>query len=205
MSWNRLVQAARKTFDEINGITKICVPRLLGVVKHGSRVIGMLFQRADEWEFLSEKVVATATDDSRDRWCEQLQRTLGYLHRRQVAWVDARLESVMLDNQGDVWITNIGRVTPNLQDGPLAFEDLRKRDLEGLEHVLAQIQTGRPRIESPEPESPKAESPKVESTKAKERPRNFLDEGSEDTGGLEWFDEWFAELTMEPSAKMLSV
>jgi hypothetical protein len=160
----------------------------------------MLFQRVDEWEFLSEEVIAMATDDSRERWREQLQRALGYLHQRQVAWVDARLESVMLDNQGDVWLTNIGRVTPDLQDGPLAFEDLRKRDLEGLEYVLAQIQAVRPRIESPEPESPKAESPRT-----KERPRNLPDGNGEDTGSLEWFDQWFAELTMEPSAKTLPV
>ncbi|KAJ3498978.1 hypothetical protein NLG97_g705 [Lecanicillium saksenae] len=84
------------------------ISRLFGIAQDDQgKVVGIMLHRIHHENTTLEDVILTTTPEStRKRWRDQIRQSLEALHAAGIAWGDARAGNVIVDVQGDAWITN---------------------------------------------------------------------------------------------------
>ncbi|KAF4450212.1 hypothetical protein F53441_6646 [Fusarium austroafricanum] len=108
LNWLRTFTEAQISFPpEAN------VSHLVGVVREGDSLLGMLFAWIEKKILLPKcvwsKTRAAATpSDVRKRWISQIRWSLDVLHEKGVTWSCVKAENILIDRNDDAWITIFG-------------------------------------------------------------------------------------------------
>jgi hypothetical protein len=107
---------ARKELSALKNIVEVQIPqppesyicRLIGVVRQGDGLLGMLFTWIPNKGVLSKARAAAAPPELRERWASQIQRSVDLLHKKGIVWGDAKAENVLVDQNDDAWVVDFG-------------------------------------------------------------------------------------------------
>ncbi|KAF5254509.1 hypothetical protein FANTH_767 [Fusarium anthophilum] len=107
---------ARKELMTLKKIIKAQIPvppeahicRLIGVVRQGDGLLGMLFAWIPNKGVLSKARAAASPPELRKRWASQIQRSIDHLHKKGIIWGDAKAENVLIDQNDDAWVIDFG-------------------------------------------------------------------------------------------------
>lgn len=84
------------------------VCRLIGVVREGNGLLGMLFAWINKKCVLSQAKAKASPPELRKRWASQIRRSLDRLHENDIIWGDAKAANVLIDQNDDAWIIDFG-------------------------------------------------------------------------------------------------
>ncbi|KAH7270879.1 uncharacterized protein BKA55DRAFT_589229 [Fusarium redolens] len=110
----------------------IRLPRLFGYVSHKDtkEIIGFLRQWVPGRK-LSEIDITSVEEETRQKWISQIRETFDQLHKKGIVWGDPRPGSVVIDENGDAWLTEFARGW---------WKDMEMKETkEGDEHSLAEV------------------------------------------------------------------
>ncbi|KAF5984623.1 serine threonine kinase [Fusarium coicis] len=107
---------ARQELSTLKNIVEAQIPqppqayicRLIGVVRQGDGLLGMLFTWIPNKGVLSKARAAAAPPELRERWASQIQRSVDLLHKKGIVWGDAKAENVLIDQNDDAWVVDFG-------------------------------------------------------------------------------------------------
>ena len=119
--------------------------RLYGIVEDDkSHVIGLLLYYILVDDTLYGKVIESESLGSsvKDRWKRQVTITVEALHRAGIIWGDAKASNILVDTDGDAWVTDFGGgFTEGWVDRDKA--GTIEGDLQGLRAIIDFVDTGR--------------------------------------------------------------
>ncbi|KAK4223136.1 kinase domain-containing protein [Podospora fimiseda] len=99
--------------QKIKASTKpIRIPRLIGYVKNAENghVVGLLrewISTGDRGGRLSD-VCSNADKERREKWAVQIRETVDQLHKMGLVWGDAKATNIIVDNNDDAWLIDLG-------------------------------------------------------------------------------------------------
>ncbi|KAF5628938.1 serine threonine kinase [Fusarium sp. NRRL 52700] len=107
---------ARKELITLKNITEAQIPpppaayicQLVGVVREGDGLLGMLFTWIPNKGVLSKVRAAASPPELRKQWASQIQRSVDLLHSEGIIWGDAKAENVLIDQNDDAWVIDFG-------------------------------------------------------------------------------------------------
>ncbi|KAF5561840.1 serine threonine kinase [Fusarium phyllophilum] len=107
---------ARKELLTLKNIIEAQIPsppeayicRLMGVVRQGDGLLGMLFAWIPNKGVLSRARAAASPPELSNRWATQIQRSVDLLHKKGIVWGDAKAENVLIDQNDDAWVVDFG-------------------------------------------------------------------------------------------------
>ncbi|KAF4946523.1 hypothetical protein FGADI_11161 [Fusarium gaditjirri] len=107
---------ARKELMTLKKIAEAQIPpppqayicHLIGVVREGDGLLGMLFAWIHNKGVLSKARATASPSELRKRWASQIQRSVNSLHENGIIWGDAKAENVLVDQNDDAWIIDFG-------------------------------------------------------------------------------------------------
>jgi serine/threonine protein kinase len=98
----------------------------------GGSLLGLLVEHIHGNRTLDEAV--DGSEEEREKWMQQLRDTAKQLHDGGVVWGDAKLDNVLIDSNGDVWVTDFsGGCARGWVDGEL--EGTVEGDSQGLSRI----------------------------------------------------------------------
>ncbi|KAF1958974.1 hypothetical protein CC80DRAFT_23850 [Byssothecium circinans] len=114
------------------------IPSLVGLVVLESRILGFLMDYVETTSpvsNLAQYEMGSVTISDRKRWYDQVGGTLKWLHNISLVWGDVKAENVLVDRQGNAWVTDFGgSYTDGWVDQGLAGS--KEDDLQGLERLM---------------------------------------------------------------------
>ncbi|KAG5812756.1 hypothetical protein H9Q74_004117 [Fusarium xylarioides] len=107
---------AKKELLVLKKITESQIPpppqayicRLVGVVREGNGLLGMLLSWIDKKSVLSKAKASVSTLESRNRWATQIRNSVDILHEKGIIWGDVKAENVLIDHNDNAWIIDFG-------------------------------------------------------------------------------------------------
>ncbi|KAJ4125817.1 hypothetical protein NW765_001591 [Fusarium oxysporum] len=107
---------AKKELLVLKKITESQIPpppqayicRLVGVVREGNGLLGMLLSWIDKKSVLSKTKASASSPELRKRWATQIRNSLDSLHENDIIWGDVKGENVLIDQNDDAWIIDFG-------------------------------------------------------------------------------------------------
>jgi hypothetical protein len=119
--------------------------RLYGIVEDDkSHVIGLLLNYILVEDTLYGKVIEAESLGSsvKDKWKRRVTITVEALHRAGIIWGDAKASNILVDTDGDAWVTDFGGgFTEGWVDRDKA--GTIEGDLQGLRAIIDFVDTGR--------------------------------------------------------------
>ncbi|KAH8742721.1 hypothetical protein F5883DRAFT_530613 [Diaporthe sp. PMI_573] len=119
--------------------------RLYGIVEDNkSHVIGLLLYYILVDDTLYGKVIKSESlgGSVKDKWKRQVTVTVEALHRAGIIWGDAKASNILVDTDGDAWVTDFGGgYTERWVDRDKA--GTIEGDLQGLRAIIDFVDTGR--------------------------------------------------------------
>lgn len=82
--------------------------RLVGVVREGNGLLGMLLSWIDKKSVLSKAKASASSPELRKRWAVQIRHSLDILHDKGIIWGDVKAENVLIDRNDNAWIIDFG-------------------------------------------------------------------------------------------------
>lgn len=104
----KMARAAKKYKDVQNAH----ILPLHAVVEHRGFVIGMLYRAGNFRFFLNKARLVSADQRCRESWIQDISKSCQWLDKHNIAWKDARIGSILIDNDNRAWICNVGRDPP---------------------------------------------------------------------------------------------
>lgn len=102
-------------------------------------VMGMLLERIDGPTLLDAARRASAADKS--RWMDQIDETVGELHRHGLVWGDVKPDNVMIAPSGDAVVIDFGG-GGTLQHVDLQLHETREGDVQGTGKMRSRLLGG---------------------------------------------------------------
>lgn len=97
--------------DQLKISNDLRVPRILGLVQGegGASYMGLLLSYIDsDGRTLEGAVRADTPKHLRQRWADQVNSTLKWLHEAGIVWGDAKAANVLVDRNMDAWVIDFG-------------------------------------------------------------------------------------------------
>lgn len=102
-------------------------------------VMGMLLERIDGPTLFDAAQRASAADKS--KWVDQIDETVGELHRHGLVWGDVKPDNVMIAPSGDAVVIDFGG-GGTLQYIDLQLHETREGDVQGTGKMRARLLGG---------------------------------------------------------------
>lgn len=124
------------------GVAPLRTSRMAGLVLWDGRedvVMGMLLERIDGPTLFDAAQRASAADKS--KWVDQIDETVGELHRHGLVWGDVKPDNVMIAPSGDAVVIDFGG-GGTLQYIDLQLHETREGDVQGTGKMRARLLGG---------------------------------------------------------------
>ncbi|RKK84168.1 hypothetical protein BFJ68_g15282 [Fusarium oxysporum] len=105
---NELLVLKKITESQIPPPPQAYICRLVGVVRKGNGLLGMLLSWIDKKSVLSKTKASASSPELRKRWTTQIRNSLDSLHENDIIWGDVKGENVLIDQNDDAWIIDFG-------------------------------------------------------------------------------------------------
>ncbi|KAG4293577.1 hypothetical protein FPRO06_00162 [Fusarium proliferatum] len=109
-------QHAREELTTLKKIIEAQIPpapeayicRVIGVVREGDGLLGMLFTWIPSKGVLSRARASVSPPELRKRWASQIHGSVDLLHQKGIMWGDAKAANVLIDQNDDAWVVDFG-------------------------------------------------------------------------------------------------